>query len=643
MRKFAIRFNLLTGCRELHNIIVNDGVVKGAIHFMRKYGNRPKDAPSTFTMTEEIATKILQKGVRKMLLQDQFEAAAALLWGDDVFDPTPQSTQDVFYCLWTYPLNMVMGAGSMGKSYSGGAWFFLDYYRDPEWTSLKVLSSTRKHAKTNIYAHMQHLSRSACFDLGLTVLAESIRINDDERHGISLDTIPQGDEGKGRLRGFHPIPRTHGPHEVFGLMSRVYVLLDEAEEIPGGVWDDIDNLMLSESSDSPGHVKLFAASNPKDRGSKYGQRCEPANGWSTVSIDESRQWEGKLGWHVLRLDGATCENVQQKQVVYPGMQTYDGYMRYATQGGDTTPQYFTMARGWFPEQGLAVVAIPEDVVRNAIGTFHFTGPVRHMVAHDLAFEGEDLVRTTVGRIGDSDGWVDANGKRWYFKDRSRDNLDDLDDPTPGSMSPTGIVRRVVQLEQQITMPKERTLELTRSIIRMCKQLHVTPMMTIVDRTGNGTGVYHNLLSMFGDGVVGVHYGEAATDMPLFRDEPEIASELYDGIVTELVFGLGRYMEFHYLKLSPAYRHDQLIAECSKRRYKQKGTKLRIESKKEYVQRTQEGSPDSMDSASMLVLLARMRGDMAAAMLPEARRPEQSEKELLKFSVVDETEFIDFSV
>lgn len=644
MRQRDIDFERLEFCANVHRVIESEGLAAGTKLVLQKYRKKGSPARARIELTDENCEKLLRKFVRTILLMDQFEAAAALLWGDDVFDPTPQSCQDVFRCLWSYSLNMVMGAGSMGKSYSGGGWFFLDFYRDPEWTSLKVLSSTMKHAKTNIFAHMQHLARSACFDLGLKVQAESIRASEDERHGISLETIPQGDEGKGRLRGFHPIPRTGPAHPNFGKMSRVYVLLDEAEAIPGGVWEDIDNLMLSESSDNPGHVKLFAASNPKDRMSKFGQRCEPKGGWDSITIDESREWDGKLGWHVLRLDGALCENVVQREVVYPGMQTYEGFMRYAANGGDTTAAYYTMARGWFPIQGLAMNAIPEDVVRGAVGRFRFIGPVRHCVSFDLAFEGGDNVIATVGRFGLADGWWDKDGKFWFFRDRSRweDAEEDGGKVPVGSETSLGLSHRAIQLEQQIVFPKERSLELAKSIIRFCKNLHIPADLIIVDRTGNGTGTYHNIQSLYGMNAVGLHYGEAASDSPIFEDEPELASELYDGLVSELVFCLGRYMEFQYLKLSPTFSHDQLISECSQRRFRQVGRLVRVEPKKEYMKRTQQGSPDHMDSASMLVHLVRMKGEVAPAMLPGAMRPEASDRELMRHSVVDALEQIDFS-
>jgi hypothetical protein len=112
------------------------------------------------------------------------------------------------------------------------------------------------------------------------------------------------------------------------------------------------------------------------------------------------------------------------------------------------------------------------------------------------------------------------------------------------------------------------------------------------------------------------------------------------LVTELLFALGKYLEFEWLKISPGFRNDELTKQAISRRYMQKGKGLvRVESKKDYIKRTRLGSPDALDSLSMLVHLLRQRGGNVATMTEQ--RPEPPGKELV--SVVDGAPiFVDFS-
>ena len=104
------------------------------------------------------------------------------------------------------------------------------------------------------------------------------------------------------------------------------MVLDEAEEVPVGVWEGINNILSTADSDSyKGHIKIFGASNPRDRTSDFAQRCEPKDGWGSVDCEDDFEWESREGYHVLRLDAARCENVIEKRIVYAGLQTYQGF------------------------------------------------------------------------------------------------------------------------------------------------------------------------------------------------------------------------------------------------------------------------------------------------------------------------------
>lgn len=891
------------------------------------------------------AEAVVRQYVQHLLDNNHFEAGATILWGSNVYDWRPRSGRETWRCLFDNDQVMVMGAGAMGKSFSAGAWFYMDWWRDPAYTCIKVISLTKEHAERNIFANIKTFHRTALVrplsDQGDK--ATSIQVNSDSKNGIQLVAIPKGESGHGTLRGYHPTPRYGQEHHLWGRLSRTHVVLDEAEEIPAGVWEGINNILsTSDSEKYAGHIKIFGASNPKDRTSAFGQRCEPKDGWGSVDCEDDFEWTSREGYKVLRLDAARCENVIEKRIVYAGLQTYQGFMGYMSRGrtaeamcadeltevlsergwlkynelligekiytincqtglaewsvvddifinnysGDmvsienrfmsalVTPNhkwavtnkqtqqtkkplrlklketmdlalhdliplcrpqkeygeenqysedlaeligwvvtdgcfsrhnrvfvhqsytanepkcdrikglldrlghpynerrkadgmasfdfsrelgskiktlipnkrlhinyllslndrererlleglrlgdggmqgagktgvgtsyvctrdpeqadlysilgnlcgyasrihkryikarygegwmyyvdilqtkyvtvknttrktishngiiwcpasknktffarrngkcYFTgntMARGWFPEEGMAMGIITPSMMDNAIGTLRFIGPVVPLAAFDLALEGNDQVMCSFGRFGLSDGWTPQSGKFISFK----------------------APRVTLQLDSQIPFPKKTTLEQAQAIINFCKVMKISPNWLCVDRTGNGAGIHDSLCSLYGSEVLGINYSWAASDTHILGDDSQRANELYNGVVTELIFGLSKYLEFGFLKISPSFRNEELTRQATSRRYKQKGVGLvRVESKGDYCKRTRSKSPDELDSLSMLVYLMRQRGGAVATMTEAKPEPRNRRSEIQ--SLVDKMEFVDMS-
>jgi hypothetical protein len=561
---------------------------------------------------------LIWRFIQRLLDIDQYQAAAIVCWGPDLFTPEPHCTKLVWEGLRNQSKNLIMGGGSLSKSYSGAVYFGLDFLRDPEWTCIKVMSVTRQHAVTNVFAHLKNLLANVIVPVpGLMVKSESVRVNNDDKQGIHLTSIPQGDDGKGRLRGFHPVPRSE-PHPKFGRLSRIALILDEAEEIPEGVWEDVNNVLLTEEADDS-HVKVFAATNPKDRNSKFGSLSEPRNGWSSIDIDVHETWESGRGWNVIRLDGAKCENVEQKKIIFPGLQTWEGFERLLKMGTDN-PEYFTMARGWFPEASAQVVIVNEPMFERAKGIYTFSGPTVTAGGVDMAFEGNDMAFFTIARFGQATGWTDNRGSFHSF-------------PTE---------RRVIQIEQQISLEKKDTLEQTRAIMRMCGDLGIRPRWLTVDRTGNGTGVHDALKSMFGPDVFGVMFSWAASDTRILEDDTEACSERYHDVITEMAFSIRKFMETDLLKLNPGINWNSLSRETVTRRYTQVGRGvLRLESKKDFKKRHSGVSPDRFDSLLVAVHGIRMNEGISGRMVETPRKMSVSHR-MPQHGIVDTLEFIDMS-
>jgi hypothetical protein len=242
-----------------------------------------------------------------------------------------------------------------------------------------------------------------------------------------------------------------------------------------------------------------------------------------------------------------------------------------------------------------------------------------LAAFDLALEGNDQVMCSYGRFGLADGWTPQSGQFIPFKG----------------------ARVVLQLDSQIPFPKAATLEQTYAIIKFAKTMKIGANWLCVDRTGNGAGIHDSLCSLFGSEVMGINYSWAASETHILGDDSQRANELYSGVVTELIFGLSKYLEFEYLKISPSFRNEELIRQATGRRYKQSGQGLvRVESKGDYCKRTRSSSPDALDSLSMLVYLMRQRGGATPTMTDKKPDNARIGRELK--SLVDTMEFVDMS-
>ena len=611
----ARAIDIATQARALADSSEERGLVRAAAFVARNYGQQ---SLGEVNLNVSMAESVLRQWVQMLLDNDLFEPAAILLWGPGAFDWRPESCRRVWHGLMTHDKLLVQGAGSMGKSYGAAAWFYLDWWRDPVYTCIKVVSLTRDHAERNIFASIKTFHRTALLRPPTMVsddLATSIQVTTDSKQGIHLVAIPKGDDGHGTLRGFHPSPRVK-PHLRWGGVSRTHVVLDEAEEISDGCWAGVNNILSAADSSVPGRIKIFAASNPRDRTTQFGQRCEPKYGWGSVGMEEDKEWVSRENWQVIRLDAADCENVKEQRVVFAGLQTYEGYMAYVSKG--RTAEASTMARGWFPDEGISMGIISPAMMDNAMGIVRFVGPVVPLASFDLALEGVDQVLCSYGRFGLSDGWTDRSGAFHGFK------------------SP----RTMLQLDSQIPFPKAATMEQAAAIVKFCKAMKIAPSWLVVDRTGNGAGIHDVLCSTFGRDVMGLNYSWAATETPIMGDDSQKANELYNGLVTELLFALSKYLEFEWLKISPGFRNEALVKQATGRRYMQKGKGMvRVESKKDFIKRTRMSSPDALDSLSMLVHLLRQRGGNVATMTEQKAEVVGKQVESFVDSV---SVFVDFS-
>jgi hypothetical protein len=488
-----------------------------------------------------------------------------------------------------------LGCGSAGKSYSSAAWFLLDYLRDPAFTNTKIISSTAGHAKSNIFSTFANLHAKSRIKLPGIRIDGFIGLDSANRHaGISRVSIPAGESGRAALQGFHPIPRS-APDPIFGTVGRVRALVDEAEEVPLGLWRGVQNMLLSmEGTDL---IKVVAATNPHNVLSPLASYAMPVQGWNRIKADIDKKWVSKEGWLVQRIDGVDLENVRERRVIYSGFMTFSGFENLRLKGGGNSPDYWTLARGMYSLEGVNNALIPLSYLDTLVGTLLFVGRVVPCGSLDVAFEspGDECV-LCAGRYGLASGWRDQTGAVRYFEKS----------------------RYCLQIDQFFTLAKVRTIQQAENVIDYCKRLAISPEWFVVDKTAIGTGLHDSLMTLWDPEVVGINWGEGPTEKKILEDDSTTPIEEYENLATEMHWALRKYIEFEFIKTSPTLDTDKLFREMTLRTYQLGGkgptdlARTRIQPKKEF-KALHGWSPDRADALVMLLHRVRILGPERARM------------------------------
>jgi hypothetical protein len=524
-----------------------------------------------------------------------------MIWGERLFTTKPRATQMVWDAIKKNNSVMFMGAASMSKSYAGGGWLFLDWIRDPEYTSVNLVGPSEDHLKDNLFTHLVTLHSQSTLPLPGVVGDLFIGLDPRKRKGaIRGIVMPVGKAKAGRLQGRKRVPRRK-PHPTLGSLSRIRFFLDELEKIPLGVWGDVDNVFANLTTDVDG-FKILGAFNPENPEGQVALRCEPEKGWQAFDPENDEVWTSKRKWHVVRLDAAKSENVVQKTEVFPGMQTYEGFQRIIENaGGVDTPGYWTMARACFPRGGAIYSVISSLLVNRLKRQFIFATEPTTCGAADLSLEGGDAAEFCAGRFGKASGVRYApcfeypQGREVLFKGK---------DGKPR-------FRWALQVDQLFTLPKGDTVAMAEALKATCERLKIAPGWLMLDRTGNGAGVHDLLKSLWSSEVRGVNYTEAASDKKILEEDTKTAKEEYERAVSELWFALKKWAEFNFISLGVDAQSEELSKELSGRRYS--ASKLtRVETKTEYKSR---GNPSPNKADALTLLLHGVR--KASGCIPSA--------------------------
>ena len=555
---------------------------------------------ATKERSSHAAIPILRKLLQTLLDSEQYLEAASMLWGGEMFNSEPESVVRVFNALRDNAKVLFCGASSMGKSYNAGVWMYLDWRRDPLYTSVKCVGISEDQVRKHVFAHLAKLHRTAALPM-----AEQVDIRDSDmwmgvkeagyEFGITAIAYKQSQETSGGLKGYKSMAVRANAHPKFGHMSRLRFLGDEGQNWPNGPFKDLNTTMSQITG--PEMVKIAIAFNPENTSQLVVRMAEPEGGWNADDLDKLYDWKSEYGWQVCRLDAAKCENVIQRKNIHHGLQTYEGYVSYLRAGGDNSPNYWCFARGFPPMKGSVNTIIPPGWPQEQRGEAIFVNNPIVLASVDLAFMGQDSAQMAVARWGLASGWHDYNGKQTIFMDRLN-----VSQPRP---------RHVLQIDQILPMAKhDDSVKMAEEIMGRCNMLNIKPNWLVVDKTSIGLGTHSHLNKVFGE-VHGIAWNERATESKILSEDKEGANKQCDGIMSELWWAFRRWLDprTSAILVNPIIPTQPLHTQLTSRRYRNGKNGIKVEAKEEYKSRNTGKSPDEADAVVMLVALVRKNADM----------------------------------
>lgn len=521
--------------------------------------------------------------------------AAKFLWNKNLFTPDPQYIKDQWRCFDQHQLGLILGGSSCGKSFGTGVRIFMEWVRDPLNTAVRVIGPSEDHLNANLFSHLVRLHKNSSIPLPGTVGELFIGTDRREMAGaISGVVIPLGRTHKaGRLQGTKRAPRVE-PHPIFGPLTRLIIFIDEFENVPIGIWHDIDNV-ISQSGSPPEMMdfRLWGAYNPSDISHEVAKRAEPEVGWKDFNVESDYEWVSKRGWKCLRLDPEKCENVIAGKIIYPGLQTREGLSQLArNSGGVTSPGYMTMGRGAYPSSGVTTSAIPPGLFEKSRAEYVWHDEPVRVGSVDNALEGNAAPILSLGMLGMADGikyppsLQHPDGVTVSFKDKSGNHIQ----------------RWGLQLDSQHQLESAETVKMAASIIDAWRRAGVAPAMAALDRTGNGAGVADLIKNDWSSLIHDLNYSEGATEEKIFSEDKLTPKEQYERAASQLWFLTRGWMEFGYFLINPKMDAAKAKEQLTTRWFTTQGTKTRIESKSDYKKRGFT-SPDEADSITLLVWAA----------------------------------------
>ncbi|HEX2899819.1 MAG TPA: hypothetical protein VHS96_08885, partial [Bacteroidia bacterium] len=484
--------------------------------------------------------------------EQHFKNAWALAWPEYEWSDWVEM---MVHAWCNYRYISIIGHQRASKTYTSSHIAWLDYVANPFETLTSLMTVTFEGLKIRMWSDLMKADETSKMRQPFTirnttnelrVFPQEVSRESGEKYQIKGLSLDRGKDAPGKVKGAHA--------------PRVRLFIDEAENVPGVIYEAIDNPM------SAPDAKAMMLFNPLLWTSPAGKMTVPKAGLSSITANDL-SWETKLGI-CLHFDGLQSPNVVQTKRVFTGLLTQAGIDAVREKHGENSVAWWSRVRGFPAPDGMVSQIFPSQIIEKGKPEIIFDFATEACLTLDPAFGGDNCVAIfgQKGKLRDGRMAITATGSE---------------------VIKFSVGENTALIDHQIT---ERVLAL-------CKAQGVKPSNFIMDRSGPGRGIYATLYKEWSPEIHGVDYGGAATERPVRSDEQEKACDIYEKFVTELYFR-GRESVADGILGGLSKVDERAIEELSSRLYETKevtrGTVIVAETKTEMKKRLGH-SPDFADA------------------------------------------------
>lgn len=484
--------------------------------------------------------------------EQHFKNAWALAWPEYEWSDWVEM---MVHAWCNYRYISIIGHQRASKTYTSSHIAWLDYVANPYETLTSLMTVTFEGLKIRMWSDLMKADETSRMRQPFTirnttnelrVFPQSVSRESGEKYQIKGLSLDRGKDAPGKVKGAHA--------------PRVRLFIDEAENVPGVIYEAIDNPM------SAPDAKAMMLFNPLLWTSPAGKMTVPKAGLSSITANDLF-WETKLGI-CLHFDGLQSPNIVQTKRVFTGLLTQAGIDAVREKHGENSVAWWSRVRGFPAPDGMVSQIFPSQIIEKAKPEIIFDFATEPCMTLDPAFGGDNCVVIfgQKGKLRDGRMAITATGSE---------------------VIKFSVGENTALIDHQITA----------RVLSLCKSQGVKPSNFIMDRSGPGRGIYAALYKDWSPEIHGVDYGGAATDRPVRSDEKELASEIYEKFVTEL-WHRARESVADGILAGLSKVDERAIEELSSRLYETKevtrGTVIVAESKVEMKKRLGH-SPDFADA------------------------------------------------
>jgi len=390
----------------------------------------------------------------------------------------------------------VTGSGASWKTTSAGVYGVSRWFCSPTDTVVVVVSTTLDGLRRRIWKEVTKFYRANPGGIGNLVQSRNciqfIKGSDDA--GVFGIAVEKGDVAKaiGKIIGFHA--------------RHMVVIVDEMQTVNDAIVDACVNLESGAE-----HFQFIGLGNARSHFDPHGRMCEPADGWSSISVDDFK-WRTKRGV-CIHLDGMDSPNVRAGYDKYPGLLKQRDIDSTIERYGENSPQFWEQRRGFWAPEGISRTILSETMLEKfrAFDKPIWIGAPTLASTLDPSFEGGDRCVQRFPKCGE----IEVDSQRVTVVD-------------PGEYE-------IIKVD--VTSREPLHYQIARQVKDNCEKRGITPRMFAYDATGEGGGLGSVLAREWSPDILGVEFGGRPSERPVSEINPRPCREEYYNRRTELWFGV----------------------------------------------------------------------------------------------------------